>query len=171
MANPGNFCGRGATLWYSNPLLSPNNFAKDHLMKTESLITDVTAVGSPGRAKRAILGVNLAVPFFGRFRTYLWSLSFFVTCYLSIYLCTLLSVYLSISLSLYLSIFLYVYLSLYLSVYLSISLPTYPSISSSVCLSVCPYIYLSVCLTACLPFYLSVCPSICLSICLYKPTG
>ena len=33
-------------------------------MKTEWLVTDVTAVGSPDRAERAILGVILAGRFF-----------------------------------------------------------------------------------------------------------
>ena len=46
-------------------------------MKIESLVTDVTAVGSPDRAKRAILGVILARRFFGQFRIYLGSASHF----------------------------------------------------------------------------------------------
>ena len=48
------------------------------------VVTDVTAVGSAGRAKRAILGVILAWHVFGRLRTYLWTLSHFGqsrTCY------------------------------------------------------------------------------------------
>ena len=44
-------------------------------MKTQWLVTDVTAIGSPGRAERAILGVILAGCVFGQFRTYLLSLN------------------------------------------------------------------------------------------------
>ena len=44
-----------------NPLLSPNKFIRSLFMKIEWLVTDVTAVGSPDRAGRAILGVILAV--------------------------------------------------------------------------------------------------------------
>ena len=62
--NSGHICGRGATLRYRNPLLSPNNFTQGHLVKIEWLVTDVTAVGSPARAERAILGVILAECFF-----------------------------------------------------------------------------------------------------------
>ena len=47
-------------------------------MKIEWLVTNVAAVGPPGRAKRAILGVILAGRVFGQFRAYLWSLSHFV---------------------------------------------------------------------------------------------
>ena len=39
--------------------MSPDDFTQDHLMKIEWLVTDVTAVGDPDRAKRAILGVIL----------------------------------------------------------------------------------------------------------------
>ena len=39
-------------------------------MKIEWLFANVTAVGSPDREERAILGVILAWQFFGRFRTY-----------------------------------------------------------------------------------------------------
>ena len=60
LANSGHFCGQGATLWAMNPLLSSNNFTLGHLTKIEWLITNVTAIGSPGWAKRAILGVILA---------------------------------------------------------------------------------------------------------------
>ena len=43
------FCGRGATLWCSrNLLLSSNTFTQGHLVEVEGLVTDVTAVGSPG---------------------------------------------------------------------------------------------------------------------------
>ena len=47
-------------------------------MKIEWLVTDVTAIGSSGRAENAILGVILAGCVFGQFRAYLWSLSDFV---------------------------------------------------------------------------------------------
>ena len=59
------------------PLLSPNNFTQGHSMKTEWLVTDVTAIESRDRAERAILGVILAGRFFGQFRPYLWSGSHF----------------------------------------------------------------------------------------------
>ena len=42
-------------------------------MKIELLVADLTAVGSPDRAKGAILGVILAGRFFGHFRLYLWA--------------------------------------------------------------------------------------------------
>ena len=76
--NPGHFCGRGTTLWCRNPLLSSNNFTQGHLMKIEWLVTNAPAIGSPGRAERAILGAILAGRVFGQSRTYLWSLSHFV---------------------------------------------------------------------------------------------
>ena len=63
LANSGRICGRGATLWWRNPLLSPNKFTQGHLMKIEWLVANVTAVGSPDRAKRAILEVILAGSF------------------------------------------------------------------------------------------------------------
>ena len=47
-------------------------------MKKEWLVTDVTTVGSPDRAERAILEVILDGRFFGQFRPYLWSGSNFV---------------------------------------------------------------------------------------------
>ena len=47
-------CGVGT------PLLSPDNFTRGHVMKIEWLATDVTAVGSPGKAERAILRGILA---------------------------------------------------------------------------------------------------------------
>ena len=68
------FYGRGAILWCRNPLLTSDNY----LRKTEWLVTNVTAVGSPGRAELAILGIILVGRVFGQFRTYLWSLSHFV---------------------------------------------------------------------------------------------
>ena len=61
MANPGRFCGQGTTLWRKNPRLNSNNFIQGHVMKIEWLVTDLTAVGSPDRAERAILGMILAV--------------------------------------------------------------------------------------------------------------
>ena len=40
--------------------MSPSDFNQGHLMNIEWLNTDVTAVGCPDRAERAILGVILA---------------------------------------------------------------------------------------------------------------
>ena len=48
------------------------------LILYEWLVTNVTAIGPPGRAEHAILEVILARRVFGQFRTYLWSLSHFV---------------------------------------------------------------------------------------------
>ena len=73
LANPGLFCGRGATFWCRNPLLNADNFTQGHLMKMEWLVADVTAVGSPDRTECIILGVILAGRFYGQFRLYLWS--------------------------------------------------------------------------------------------------
>ena len=53
-------------------MLSSNNFTKGHFMKIETLVADVTAVGSPDRAERTILEVILARHCFGQFRAYLW---------------------------------------------------------------------------------------------------
>ena len=47
-------------------------------MKTEWLVTDVTAVGSPEGAERAILEVIVAEQFFGQSRSFLWLESHFV---------------------------------------------------------------------------------------------
>ena len=47
-------------------------------MKSECLVADVIAVGSPDRAERAIFEVILAGQFFGQFRLYVWSGSHFV---------------------------------------------------------------------------------------------
>ena len=60
LVNSGHICGRGATLRCRNPLLSPSNFDQGHLMQIEWLVTDVTDVGSPDKAERAILRVILA---------------------------------------------------------------------------------------------------------------
>ena len=60
-------CGVGT------PLLSSKIFTEGHSMKIEWLVTDAPAIGSPGRAECAILGVILAGHFFGQFRTLLWS--------------------------------------------------------------------------------------------------
>ena len=82
LVDPGHFCGQGATLWCRKPLLSSNNFTEGHLMKIESLVTDVTAIGSPGRAGcamvGAILGVIVAGRVFGQSRSFLWSRRHFV---------------------------------------------------------------------------------------------
>ena len=72
------FCGRGATLWCTNPLLSSNNFTWGRLMKIEWLINDVTAIGSSGRAEHVILGVILAGCVFGQSRSFLWLRRHFV---------------------------------------------------------------------------------------------
>ena len=53
-------CGVGT------PLLSSNIFS--HLMKIEWLVTDATAIGSPGRAQCAFFGVILAGRVFGLFQ-------------------------------------------------------------------------------------------------------
>ena len=42
-------------------------------MKMKWFVANVTAVGAPDIAERAILGVILAECCFGRFRPYLWS--------------------------------------------------------------------------------------------------
>ena len=63
LADSGHICGRGANLRCRNPLLSRSNFTQGRLIKIEWLVPNVTAVGSPDRAERAILGVILA----GRF--------------------------------------------------------------------------------------------------------
>ena len=72
LANSGGVCGRVATLWCRNPLLSSNSFTQGHLMGIERSVTDVTAVRSTGRTERAILEVILTVHFFGQFSTYLY---------------------------------------------------------------------------------------------------
>ena len=43
--------------------MSSNNFIQGHSMKIKWLVADITAVGSPDRAERTILGVILAVRF------------------------------------------------------------------------------------------------------------
>ena len=60
----------GTTLWCRNPLLSSNNFDQGHLMKMKLLITNVTAIGSPGRAEFAVFGVILAGCVVDQFRTF-----------------------------------------------------------------------------------------------------
>ena len=57
--NSGRLCDQGATLRSGNPLLSPNNFIQGPLMKIELLVSNVTAVGSPDKAQRDILGMIL----------------------------------------------------------------------------------------------------------------
>ena len=47
-------------------------------MKIEWLVADVTAVGYLDRAERGMLEVIVAGCVFGKFRSYLWSLSHFV---------------------------------------------------------------------------------------------
>ena len=46
--------------------------------KIEMLVADVTSVGSPGRAERAIFGVISAGRVFGQSMSFLWSGSHFV---------------------------------------------------------------------------------------------
>ena len=46
--------------------MSPNTFIQGRLVKTEWFVANVTAVGSPDRAKHAILGVILAGRVFGQ---------------------------------------------------------------------------------------------------------
>ena len=77
-ANPGRCCGRKATLWCRNPLLSSNTFTKGHLMKIEWLVTDVTAIESSDRAEHAIFEVIVTGRAFGQSRSLLWSGSHFV---------------------------------------------------------------------------------------------
>ena len=77
-ASSGHIYSPWATLWGKNSLLSSDNFTQGHLMKMKLLVTNVTAIGTPGRAECAILGVILAGRVCGQFRTYLWSLSHFV---------------------------------------------------------------------------------------------
>ena len=60
------------------PLLSSNRFTQGHSMKIQWLVANVTAVGSPGRVERAIVGMILAERVFGQFRPYLRSGSHFV---------------------------------------------------------------------------------------------
>ena len=87
LANSVRFCDWGATLWCRNPLLSPNKFTRGHLMKTEWLVTDVTAAESPDIVERAILEVIMAGRCFAQFSAFLWSIGHFVfpwqrrTCY------------------------------------------------------------------------------------------
>ena len=47
-------------------------------MKIKLLVTDAPAIGSPGRAECAILGVIVAGRVFGQSRSYLWSGGHFV---------------------------------------------------------------------------------------------
>ena len=56
LANQGRFCGRGATLWCRNPLLSYSNFTLCCIMKIVWLVTDVTAVGSPWQRRTCYFG-------------------------------------------------------------------------------------------------------------------
>ena len=49
-------------MWCRNLLLGSTIFNQAHLVKIEWLVTNVTAVGSPGRAERAICGVVFATP-------------------------------------------------------------------------------------------------------------
>ena len=61
VTNSGHVCGRRATLWRKNPLLSPNNFTESRLIKIEWLVTNVTPFWSPDRAEHDSLGMLLDV--------------------------------------------------------------------------------------------------------------
>ena len=76
LSNPGHICGWGATC--ENPLLSSHNFTQGRLMKMKLLVTNATAIGPPGKAERAVLGVILAGRVFCQLGTHLWSLMHFV---------------------------------------------------------------------------------------------
>ena len=78
LVNLGHICGRGATLQYRNPHLSPSNFTQGHLMKIEWLVIDVTAVRCSDRAEPAVWAVVSARLFFGQFRSFLMLGSHFV---------------------------------------------------------------------------------------------
>ena len=54
-------------------MLSSNKFTQGHSMKVNWLVANITAVGFPNIAERAILGTFLAGRCFGQFRPYLWS--------------------------------------------------------------------------------------------------
>ena len=66
-------CGVCRTL-----LLSYNDFTEGGLMKIDWSVTNVTAVGSPDRAERAILGLIVAGRVFGQSSSCLWSEGHFV---------------------------------------------------------------------------------------------
>ena len=68
LANSGRVCGQGASFGCGSSLLSPNNFTQDHLLKIEWLFVDVTPVGPPDRAERAVLGMVLEI--FGQSRQF-----------------------------------------------------------------------------------------------------
>ena len=78
LANTGHFCGRWATLWCRNLLLSFNNSTWGHFVKIEWLVADVIAVGILDRAERAVFEVIVAGCVFGQSRSFLWSGSHFV---------------------------------------------------------------------------------------------
>ena len=78
LANSGHFHDRGATLWCRNQFMSPNTFLRAIHQYLERLVTNVTAVGSADRAKRAILGVILVGCCFDHLRPLFWLGSHFV---------------------------------------------------------------------------------------------
>ena len=53
-------------MWCRNPLLSADNFTQGPLMKMKWLVTDAPAIGTPGRAERAVLGVHFGWVWFWR---------------------------------------------------------------------------------------------------------
>ena len=70
------FCGQRASLWAVNPLSSPKNPTDDHLLKTECMITYVTAHWSPTIAESDFLGSIQT--FYDHYRSLLWSGSHFM---------------------------------------------------------------------------------------------
>ena len=61
LTNSCRFSDRGAILWCRNPLLGPDNFIQDHLVKIEWLFANVTVVESPDRGERDILEMILSI--------------------------------------------------------------------------------------------------------------
>ena len=57
--------------------MSPDNFTFGPVVKIKWLVADMTVIGSPDRAERAILGVILAGLVFGQPRSFLLSGSHF----------------------------------------------------------------------------------------------
>ena len=51
LADPGPFCGQGATWCPENHILGPKNITSDHVIKIECLVTNLTAVRSPVSAE------------------------------------------------------------------------------------------------------------------------
>ena len=75
-ANSSHYCGRAATLWSGNALLSPKNRTQGRLTKTTWLNINMTAIRSPAEAENEIFWAIFG--FFGWFGPLLWSGSHFV---------------------------------------------------------------------------------------------